>query len=161
MFTVLFSYKSNSKVIPNMIAFGFSLLFSVIGPKGLHHFLKQSGLKLKLICNLVSFLVSNSVLIGSLCYFPSFWLAVVVLLWLRFFTQMKSMLNPFTPEISPLILLTICHKNLYNVNLENLVLDQLKPPYIYFLLFSSLVCLILHWQCQEKFSLGHSWKLKG
>lgn len=52
-----------------MIAFGFSLLFSVIGSKGLHHFLKQSGLKLKLICNLVSFLVSNSVLIGSYVLF--------------------------------------------------------------------------------------------
>ena len=41
--------------------------------------------------------------------------------------------------------------NYYNVRLENLVLDQ----------FSTLICLILYWYCKEKFSLGHTWELKG
>ena len=51
--------------------------------------------------------------------------------------------------------------NSYHVNLENLGLGQLKSPNCYFSLFSSLVCLILHWHCKEKFSFGHSWELKG
>ena len=48
--------------------------------------------------------------------------------------------------------------NSYDVNLG---LGQLKSPNCYFSLFSSLVCLILHWHCKEKFSFGHSWELKG
>ena len=35
--------------------------------------------------------------------------------------------NPFTPMISILILLTICHRKLF-VSLKNLVLDQLTFP---------------------------------
>ena len=63
---------------------------------------------------------------------------------------MKSMLNPFTPEISPLILLTICHKNLYNVSFENLVLDQLKCPYIYFFdIALTMSREILSWSLME------------
>ena len=30
-----------------------------------------------------------------------------------------------------------------------------------FYIFSSLVCLILYWYCNEKFCLGHLWELKG
>ena len=33
--------------------------------------------------------------------------------------------NPFTPKISSVILLSVCHKNSHGANFENLVLDHL------------------------------------
>ena len=33
--------------------------------------------------------------------------------------------NPFTPKISSVILLSVCHKNSHGANSENLVLDHL------------------------------------
>ena len=50
--------------------------------------------------------------------------------------------------------------NSYNVNSENLVLDQVIIPKLTFSLFSLLIWLILYWYCKEKFCLGHSWELK-
>ena len=63
-----------------------------------------------------------------------------------------------TTKISLVILLTVCHTILVML-VENMVLDQLIIPLLKFFLFSSLVCLILYWYCEEKFSLGHSWEL--
>ena len=42
-----------------------------------------------------------------------------------------------------------------------MVLDQLIILNWYFTLFSSLLCLILYWYCKERFSLSHSWEVKG
>ena len=48
----------------------------------------------------------------------------------------------------------------YDVNAENLVLDQTIIPKLIFFIFSLLVCLILHWHSREKICLGHCWELK-
>ena len=46
----------------------------------------------------------------------------------------------------------------YHVILDNMVLDKLIPLIDIFSLLSSLICLLLYWNCKEKFCLGHSWK---
>ena len=51
--------------------------------------------------------------------------------------------------------------NLYDVSLENWYWINLKSPNCCFSQFSSLVCVILYWNCKEKFCLGHSWEFKG
>ena len=55
----------------------------------------------------------------------------------------------------------ITNSAFFLVNLESLVLDQLIILNWYFTLFSSLLCLILYWYCKERFSLSHSWEVKG
>ena len=45
-------------------------------------------------------------------------------------------------------------------SLESLVLDQRRTSWLVFLLFSSLLRLILYWYCKEKFCLDHSWEFK-
>ena len=65
---------------------------------------------------------------------------ILGLLILRLF-----LINPFTPAISLVILLTVYYTVLW----------------ILVSFFLSLVCLILYWYCKEKFWLGHSWELKG
>ena len=43
----------------------------------------------------------------------------------------------------------------------NLLLDQPIIPYLLSTLVLITCCLILYWYCKGKFSLGHSWELKG
>ena len=70
-------------------------------------------------------------------------------------------INPLTPKISLVILLTVCHTVLVMLVWRIWDWINLKSPNWYFSLFSSLVCLILHWYCREKLCRGHSWELKG
>ena len=71
-----------------------------------------------------------------------------------------SHINPITPKISLVILLTVC-----SVILDMLVrefgIESTYNTLRFFSLFSSLICLILYWYCKEKFYLGHSWELRG
>ena len=76
--------------------------------------------------------------------------------WINFPGVMD--LNPFTPKISLVIPLTVCHTIL--MMLVDIGLSNTSPNW-YISSFSSPVCLILFWYCKEKFCLGHSWVLKG
>ena len=67
----------------------------------------------------------------------------------------KVLLKPLTPKISFSNSLHYLPYSSCDVSLENLVLDKLTIPLLIFF------CLILYWYCREKFSLGHSWELKG
>ena len=44
------------------------------------------------------------------------------------FVKICVNINPLTPKISLVFLLTVCHISSYNASLENLVLDQLMIP---------------------------------
>ena len=64
-------------------------------------------------------------------------------------------------HIKFVILLTVNNTNLKILVQRIYYWINLLSPNWYFSLFSSLIWLILYWQCKEKFSLGHSWELKG
>ena len=69
--------------------------------------------------------------------------------------------NPFSPEISSITFLTICHTILMTLVGRIWYWINQKSPNCYSSLLSSLVCFILNWHCKEKFPLDHSWELKG
>ena len=69
-------------------------------------------------------------------------------------------INPFTPKISLVILLTVWHITLMMLVQRFCSLINLWSPYLYFSLFSSLVYLTLYWYFKEKFCFGHSWEIR-
>ena len=71
-----------------------------------------------------------------------------------------SHINPITPKISLVILLTVCGVILVML-VREFGIGSTFNPLRFFSLFLSLICLILYWYCKEKFCLGHSWELKG
>ena len=73
----------------------------------------------------------------------------------------KIIVNPFTPKISSITFLTICHTILIILVWRIWYWINQKSPNRHSSLLSSLVCFILNWHCKEKFPLGHSWELKG
>ena len=80
---------------------------------------------------------------------------------MRLYLHIILHLNPLTPKISLVILLTVCYTVLVMLVWRIWYWINLLSPNWYFSLFSSLVCLILYWYCEEIFCLGHSWELKG
>ena len=71
---------------------------------------------------------------------------------------LQSLINPSTPKISLVILLTVCQMILIMLVWRIWYWINLVVPY--FSLFSSLVCMILYRCSKEKFCLGHSLELK-
>ena len=72
----------------------------------------------------------------------------------------KSSLNPITPKIILVILLTSAIHFFWCLFGEFWYWIILYSLNLYFSLFSLLFCLILYWYCKEKFCLGHSWGVK-
>ena len=76
-----------------------------------------------------------------------------------FLQRANCEVNPLTPKISLVIPLTVCHTVLVMFVWRIWSWINSFSLNLYFSLFSSLVCLILYWYCEEKFYLGHSWEL--
>ena len=110
---------------------------------------KISGFKLNIMLNLP--VLSNTYSIIS----DSFSLKMFDV----FLQRANCEVNPLTPKISLVILLTICHTVLMTFVWRIWRWINSFSLNLYFSLFSSLVCLILYWYCQEKFYLGHLWEL--
>ena len=70
------------------------------------------------------------------------------------------LINTSTPEISLVILLTVCCTILLMLVRRICYWNNYNSLNRYLPLSSSLVCLILYWSCMEKFFLGHSWESK-
>ena len=76
-----------------------------------------------------------------------------------FLQRANCEVNPLTPKISLVILLTVCHTVLVMFVWRIWCWINSFSLNLYFSLFSSFVCLILYWYCEEKFYLGHLWEL--
>ena len=102
--------------------------------------------------------------------FPIF-LKSILIIWDIFIIDLMKLVlplevsfNPFTPKISSVILLTVCHTILVMLVLRIWDWINLQSHNWYFSLFSTLVFLILYWYWKEKFFLGlthGSWRVHG
>ena len=69
-------------------------------------------------------------------------------------------LNPLTPKISLVILLTVCQTILIILQCGEFGIRSISNPIIDIFLFSSLVWMTLYRYSKEKFYLNHSCELK-